>query len=127
MPVESLDHIDISVELQQSINADLATYFSIVPKSMSDEVLCFYIDKHKANNLKAIQDELEIVLNKKIILETTESHIIRKALSVYYRNNKRKSRSVSFTNSFLEELIFEAKDINASDIHIEVYELEQKR
>jgi len=120
--IESISHIDINVELQQSINAELANHFRIIPKSTSNEVLAFYIDAKNENNLKSIKDELELILNKTIDLETTASDVIRKSLSIYYRNNKRKTRSLSFTNNFLEELIFEAKDISASDIHIEVYE-----
>ncbi len=122
MSTERLDHITISIELQQSINADLANHFKIIPKSVSNDVLSFYIDNENNGNLKTIQDELELILNNKVILEETDTNAIRKALSIYYRNNNRKSRSISFTNSFLEELIFEARDISASDIHIEVYE-----
>jgi type IV pilus assembly protein PilB len=122
MSTTDVNHIDINVELQQSINSDLANHFKIVPKSVSDDSFSFYIDAENENNLKSIKDELELILNKKIELEVTPSDIVRKSLSIYYRNNKRKTRSISFSNNFLEELIFEAKDISASDIHIEVYE-----
>lgn len=122
MSTTSINHIDISVELQQSINSDLANHFKIVPKSISDDTFSFYTDSENESNLKSIKDELELILNKNIELELTSSDIIRKSLSIYYRNNRQKTRSVSFSNNFLEELIFEAKDISVSDIHIEVYE-----
>ncbi|MEO1032268.1 MAG: GspE/PulE family protein [Bacteroidota bacterium] len=122
MPTQPLDHIDINVELQQSINADLANHFKIIPKSISEGELSFFIDEESAGNLKGIQSELELILNKKVALELTNPLSVNKALSIYYRSNNQNTRSVSFSNNFLEELIFEARDISASDIHIEVYE-----
>ncbi|WP_422103858.1 GspE/PulE family protein [Winogradskyella sp.] len=122
MPTQHIDHIDINVELQQSINADLANHFKIIPKSISKDELTFYMDEEGAGNSKAIQSELELILNKKVVLELKDSLSVKKALSIYYRANNRNTRSVSFSNNFLEELIFEARDISASDIHIEVYE-----
>ena len=52
MSVESLNHIDISIELQQSINSDLANHFGIIPKTVSEDTLTFFIDADKAHDLQ---------------------------------------------------------------------------
>ncbi len=115
-------HIDLSISLQQTISPELANHFSIIPKKTTEEESTFYIDNKKHTDFQTISDELKLILNKKIHLESTESLIISKALSVYYRLNDSKPKLVSKGNDFLEDLIFEAKHINASDIHIEVYD-----
>lgn len=118
----SKNNINISVELQQSISADLANHFKVIPKSISESLYAFYFDNTNVTHIKDIENELNQVLDKDIELFPVESEIITKALSVYYRSASNGSRSKASSNDFLESLIFEAKSINASDIHIEVYE-----
>ncbi|WP_452602788.1 GspE/PulE family protein [Pontimicrobium sp. MEBiC06410] len=118
----NIQGLSLSVDLKQSISAEIANYFSIIPKALEDKTISFYIDEEKANQLTSIKDELKLILDKAIILETINTSLIRKALSTYYRTNEDKPKIVSYGNDFLEELIFEAKHINASDIHIEIYE-----
>ncbi|PKP11180.1 MAG: type II/IV secretion system protein [Bacteroidetes bacterium HGW-Bacteroidetes-3] len=117
-----INHINLSVDLQQSINSDIANYFLIVPKKITDSESSFFIDITKTLEINIIQEELKLILNKKIILEPIESSIIKKALSIYYRKNDSVHKQIPYGNDFLENLIFDAKHINASDIHIEIYE-----
>ncbi len=126
MSINNLEYIDLSVELCQSINSDIANHFSIIPKKITDSEYDFFIDINKEDELNSIKEELKLILNKKIELELIEASIIKKTLSIYYRKNEVKSKLVSYKNDFLEELIFEAKHINASDIHIEIYEEEAR-
>ena len=116
-------HINLTVELQQTINSDLASHYKIIPKENSETLFTFFIDDTQSNS-DAIQRELEMILDKKIRLEPLASSVIKKALSVYYRKNRGSSKVLTkgADSDFLEQLIFEAKNINASDIHIEVYE-----
>ena len=121
--MHTLTHIELTIPLQQAINSEIANHFSVVPKDVSEHGLSFYFDNNRASELDVIQEELGLILNKEISLELTNSDAIHKALSTYYRLNTTSSKiQVSYSNSFLEELIFEAKNIEASDIHIEVYE-----
>ncbi|MEW4923119.1 GspE/PulE family protein [Algibacter sp. 2305UL17-15] len=122
MNVTNLKHIDLSVDLQQSISSDIANHFSIVPKTVDNTENTYYIDRSKVSDQIAIKEELKLIFNKNIALELIDSSIIKKTLSIYYRKHDDKPKLVSYGNDFLEDLIFEAKNINASDIHIEIYE-----
>ncbi|WP_346882339.1 GspE/PulE family protein [uncultured Algibacter sp.] len=122
MAIAKLNHIDLNIELQQSISSDIANHFLIIPKAISDDAYTFLIDNKKEPDLKAVREELKLIFNKNIVLELTESATIKKTLAIYYRRNDDIPKAVSYGNDFLEELIFEAKNINASDIHIEIYE-----
>ena len=122
MNISNLKHIDLTVELQQSISSDIANHFLIIPKEINNNAHVFFIDEVKTQEQQAIKEELKLIFNKRIVLELIDSSTIKKALSVYYRKNDEKPKLVSYGNDFLEDLIFEAKNINASDIHIEIYE-----
>jgi len=121
-----MDWINITTELKQVITADQAWHYSIIPKS-NGEALSFFIDKEK--NAEEVKDELELLLGKKIKLEKAASDIIRKTLGKYYQRNGQSHKNTSgkevqLTNQsedFLYNLINEANDIQASDIHIENY------
>lgn len=115
-------HIELSTELQQSISSDLANHFAIVPKRMDGESAIFYFDVSRASEKKAVEEELRLILNKSIRLQTVEADMLRKALSIYYRKNDSRPDYVSKGQDFLEDLIFESKNLEASDIHVEVYE-----
>ncbi len=122
MSIADLKHIDISVELQQTISSDIANHFLIIPKTINDSESVFFIDETNKDNADAIKDELQLIFNKQISFEFTDTSIVKKALAVYYRKQGDKPKQVSYGNDFLEDLIFEAKNIDASDIHIEIYE-----
>ncbi len=122
MEVTRDNQIKLSVDLQQVISSDLANHFLIIPKSVSGNDFVFYIDKTQELDIDNIKAELKLLFNKNISLEVVESSIIGKALSIYYRKNDSQPKMVSYGNDFLDDLIFEAKQISASDIHIEIYE-----
>ncbi|TGV01060.1 GspE/PulE family protein [Flavivirga rizhaonensis] len=122
MDTAKIDQITLSINLQQAIGSEMANHFLIVPKSVSETEYVFYIDQTQELELPSIKEELKLLFNKQISLEIVDSSIIKKALSIYYRKNDSQPKLVSYGNDFLEDLIFEAKHINASDIHIEIYE-----
>ncbi|GGD07640.1 GspE/PulE family protein [Hyunsoonleella pacifica] len=122
MNIDNIKHISLSIDLQQAIDSDMANHFSIIPKDITNDTNVFYFDALKLSEKETIKEELKLIFNKAIILEDTDSSVIQRALSVYYRKNDEKPKLVSYGNDFLEDLIFEAKNINASDIHIEIYE-----
>ena len=125
----STDHnIQISIELQQLINADLAHHYGIIPKRNSQDIMELYIDEEKVNS--QIKEELELYLGKSLVFDEISSERLNKALFVYYRKNnsdQEPTQSISpVESSFLDTLIFEAKSIGSSDIHFEVYEEESR-
>ncbi|MDO6758571.1 GspE/PulE family protein [Tamlana sp. 2_MG-2023] len=119
--------IQVSVELQQLINTDLAHHYSVVPKEKIDGVLTLYADEKKWT--PNVKEELELYLGISIIFEKISTERLNKALFLYYRKNSEQSTvssNFSGQNNFLEDLIFEAKSIGSSDIHFEVYEDEAR-
>lgn len=121
--------IEIPVELQQVINADLAYHFEIVPKAITDESLEFYIGKGEITT-EALE-ELELYLGKEIAFTEVDKKVLVKALHAYYRRDDFKPKAsadltVSSEKGFLEDIIHEAKAIGSSDIHFEVYEEEAR-
>ena len=70
--------IEIPVELQQVINADLAYHFEIVPKAITDESLEFYIGKGEITT-EALE-ELELYLGKEIAFTEVDKKVLVKAL-----------------------------------------------
>ena len=118
----NIQSISLSVALQQSISSEIANHFSVIPKEIEDGTCTFFIDEGSSSQINSIKEELKLILDKTIVLEPVASPLIRQALATYYRTNDSKPKLVSYGNDFLEELIYEAKHINASDIHIEIYE-----
>jgi general secretion pathway protein E/type IV pilus assembly protein PilB len=108
------------------ITAHQAWHYNIIPKEQqSKDLLEFYISDKIDDN---IIYELEILFQKKILLEKKTEEVIQKTLSKYYRNNSNttSTKQVNIgsikSEDFLQVLISEAKSLGSSDIHIEVYE-----
>lgn len=117
--------LEINKDLQQIISSNQAWHYSIIPKSLNNEGLEFYIDGTKA--IGEISDELEVLFGKKITLVPSDSEIIQKTLSVLYRKGKERHSNFNTSSNyksddFLLNLISEANSLGSSDIHIETYE-----
>lgn len=122
-----MDHFPLTTELQQKLTTEQAWHYRVVPKSAYDDTLELYMDELGYN--VGLQEELEVLLGKKISIEKAASAVIHKTLSKYYLRNDRtasakKTFSVTSKKSedFLPLLIAEAKQLGSSDIHIECYE-----
>lgn len=124
--MEHNDYIVLSPDLQQVISTSQAWHYGIVPHFKSDDSIELYVDDSK--NILDLQDELEVLLGKKIKLESKPSDIVQKTLGIYYRKSKTNGNGngKSLTNyksdDFLYNLISEANSLGSSDIHIETYE-----
>ena len=123
--MEAIDHIALTTELKQALTTEQAWHYRIVPKAQTPKVLECYIDE-KITDLR-IQNELEIVLGKPVVLHPLSSRIIEQTLNRFYlRNNNGAHKSVSSVNLHSDEMIIqlisEAKNLGSSDIHIETYE-----
>lgn len=121
------DHIPLAIDLQQQLTTDQAWHYFVVPKTSHNGTLELYIDETNYKN--GVEEELEVLLGKHIVLEKASSEIVRKTLSKYYLRNggnspagKVQSLSARQGEDFLPSLISEAKQLGSSDIHIECYE-----
>ncbi|SEK30019.1 type IV pilus assembly protein PilB [Aquimarina amphilecti] len=130
--MDIVKEIILSTEEQQIISSDLAHNYQIVPKEDTANLISFFISESASK--ETVKDELELILGKSIKLYTVSIDIINRALILYYRKGKRdtgqdNSNTEKFkfaSQDFLEELIFEAKDIGSSDIHFEVFKDEAR-
>lgn len=126
MSTEQLGHFEVPVSVQQVISAGQAWHYGIVPASVSDKEMQFYISEEK--ELISTADELEMLFGKSVSLIPSSPSLINKTLSMYYRRNEHRHAgstlkiSASFSDDFLINLIVEAHSSGSSDIHIEVYE-----
>ncbi|MGL4595960.1 MAG: GspE/PulE family protein, partial [Bacteroidia bacterium] len=122
--------IPLTVDLQQILTTDQAWHYAVVPKHTTANQIELYVDEK--NWTSHLQDELELLLGKTILLEKTPSAIVQKTLAKYYlrnntshrsgENNAAKSLSAKQGDDFLPLLIAEAKRLGSSDIHVETYE-----
>jgi type IV pilus assembly protein PilB len=117
------NEITITTDLQQSIAADLAWNYKIIPKSVDVDNYVLYIDDQQDVDL--IVDELNIVFGHSVELIEVESSRITKALNQYYRKSDSAQESVyaadDYDQEYLRKLILEAKALGSSDIHVEIY------
>ncbi len=129
------NYIEITTEIMQSLTPEQAWHYLIVPKKVNEETLELY---HSFTDSSiSIEEELEILFGKKIILHRIAEEILRRTLSKYYLRKTNytgnqsviKGKNIDFdlkTNDFLFDLLNEASDLRCSDIHIEAYEEESR-
>jgi len=119
----SLEHLNIDIDRLESISSEMAHHYQIVPKKDNIDTI-FYISKLKNNNVNI--EELELFLGKHIVFDPIESTTLQKLLDHFYKKTLKSSIQQASVNvndeHFLERLINEAKQIDSSDIHFEVYE-----
>ena len=119
-----MSEIIVTNEILHAISADLANYYKVIPKETSGDTVTFYcLEK---NNTEDIKEEIELLVGKNVVLETTSESFISKALSLYYRKERvetSESKNINIDRGdFLETLLSEAKNLKSSDIHCEIYE-----
>jgi type IV pilus assembly protein PilB len=112
---------NIETSLAQLISSDIAFEYRIIPISKSKKETLFKTD---SQHIDALKQELEIVLGFTIRLEKEITTNIDQYLLVNYRKREVNSAisSLNFSDDFLMNLLFEAKEIGSSDIHFEAFE-----
>lgn len=120
--IESID-----TKLRQLLSPALAKEYNIIPANSNDLEIAFYIDEENLQD--DIEQELELIFSKKINLIPLPSEEILEALNKYYYSEPTKSEYKAIKpggvkEDLLHQLIREAKDVNASDIHLEALETE---
>lgn len=105
------------------LSPEQAWHYKIIPKSMNEKEIIFF----SISQDQALKDELEILLGKDVSLELLTRDSIEQNLSTYYRVNEKKAVQKSAyidqkAEDILPLLISQARSLNSSDIHIEIYE-----
>ncbi|PQJ80290.1 GspE/PulE family protein [Polaribacter porphyrae] len=115
------NQFEIATNLLQLISSEDAYQYRIVPVKETADTWVFKTD---ATNQKTLSQELSIVFGKTIELEPEASNVIQKYLENNYRRRTKTNQQKSLTHSedFLLNIIFEAKEIGSSDIHFEIFE-----
>ncbi|WP_035845694.1 GspE/PulE family protein [Crocinitomix catalasitica] len=116
---------EISTELQQLINAELAWSYGVIPASVTAKTLTLYTSE--TTIVDNIKDDLEIIIGKRVEFEFVSNEIFRKSLGTIYRKSgQQKSNNASEfeggKDDFLLHVIYEARELGSSDVHIEIYE-----
>lgn len=112
---------EISTEIIQSINAEIAHSYRVIPINDGNT---FLTDNSKQNSL---QQELQIILGKKVFLEKEESETINILLQRNYRKREvTGSTTLQYSEDFLLNTIHEAKELGSSDIHFEAFEKQNR-
>lgn len=114
--------MNIPKHIIESINAQDAWYYRVVPSKIDNNVLTLFAD----TTLIQIE-ELELQYNYSINIELVDKNILNDLLNLYYPSLQKDTRikSLAYTGNadqFLNTLISEARILGSSDIHIEIYE-----
>lgn len=115
----------IDRKILQSVTAQQAWHYSVIPFKQLGVNWSFYIDSTK--NDANYQQELELLFGKTITLHPVESKMMHRALSECYRAPKNGHTQISkaetdTASDFLVQLISESQQLDSSDIHLEPYE-----
>lgn len=115
----------LSAEIQQLISTKLAWKYGVIPFEKEGKSVKFLISNINPN--QEVVDELEIMTGYNVELEAIDDELLSKALGKYYRKSgESKAQALSLSkeqaSDFLLKIIYEAKSLGSSDIHIEKYD-----
>ncbi len=123
--MKSEEHI-FTTEILQILKPEQAWYYLAIPKERNNSTVEFFISKNSSKT--DAKNELEMILDKSVVLHEEEDSVIQKLLSKHYRKaNQVNLETVQKvfnlkSTEFLKTLVSEAKNLGSSDIHIESYE-----
>ncbi|PRD44968.1 GspE/PulE family protein [Sphingobacterium haloxyli] len=120
-PIQLPHTIDETVV--KALPRSLARHYRIIAVQKEGDSLLLLTDQE----FSQLEDELRMVLEFPFRLVRAEEHDIEHLLQRYYydaadTDSERKIQSLAFDNNFLDSLIWEAKQLKSSDIHIESFE-----
>lgn len=124
--MDIFESIQLSAKEIQRLTPDQAWHYHILPVPAGySEPGDFFISDQK-NGLQTHED-LEIIFGATQQLLALEHEAVLKLLAKYYRKEHQtgSTNTLSYDSSsddFLKKLIVEAKQIQSSDIHLEIYE-----
>lgn len=112
----------VKTELLHLLTPDLAHSYKVIPKGLAHGVL----DLHIAEDVQmaSVADDLELFLGAKVQLFPLAPALVERELFKHYRRDANLSAAKSFSlsnDSYLDELVGEARALKVSDIHFEIY------
>ncbi|MCL4131690.1 UNVERIFIED_CONTAM: hypothetical protein GTU68_036787 [Idotea baltica] len=112
---------DIATELAQLISSEQAYQYRIIPVEKKEHQWVFKTD---STSISELTQELSIVLGQDVNLEKESTSNIQKYLETNYRKRtlNKGQKNLTFSEDFLLNIIYEAKEIGSSDIHFEIFE-----
>lgn len=115
----------LNTDLLPSVSRDLAWHYRIIPFSSENDRMSLLISESR--HKPYVQNEIEVILNRKIELISEPDGVIEEILSRYYRkSNEQKfdAHVVRDHSGFINDLVHEAMDLKSSDIHLEINDTE---
>ena len=117
-------NFQIETSLQQLLSPQQAHTYQIIPIKQENNEITF---KTANSNNSNLQQELQIVLGKRVHLIKDTEENLQQYLTLNYRLNKSsESKSLNYSDDFLLKIILEAKNVGSSDIHFEIFEFSGK-
>lgn len=115
----------IETRILQLISSEQAYHYRIIPFKESEGKIYLKTDQ---KDRQALALELQIMLGRSVVLESEEPNVIDDYLLKNYRKRERSttSSSLSYSEDFLLNIIYEAKEIGSSDIHFEAFEKQHR-
>ncbi|MFY0602965.1 MAG: type II/IV secretion system protein [Flavobacteriaceae bacterium] len=115
----------IETHILQLISSEQAYHYRVVPFKESEGKVYLKTDQ---DNLEQLTIELQIMLGKTVVLESEITKNIENYLQNNYRKRSREaaSTSLNYSEDFLLNMIYEAKEIGSSDIHFEAFEKQHR-
>lgn len=116
-----------TTEVQQVLSAEIAWQYMVLPAEVSVDSIALFADQSQHHS--GIEEELELLLGKQVLLRDASAEFIRMNLSKFYMRKNRTARSEADStvitakqgDDFLPMLIAEARQLGSSDIHIETF------
>lgn len=119
--VNNEGYLDLDMVLRQVITPQMAHFFKIIPASSKEDKYQFYISDEESSKISSIHNELNLLLNRETSFIPVEHTVLMKSLSVHYRVSKDVKAKRHQSGDNLDKLISNARDLGASDIHVEIY------
>ncbi len=113
------NNFKIPNHLQQFLSLDQVYHYRIIPYKEEGDVLFLFTDRE---DIGSLAKELEIILGKPVHLSIKTSTIIQQYLDENYGVDARNYKAINYSSDFLLKIIYEAKQLGSSDIHIEIFE-----
>ncbi|WP_437921180.1 GspE/PulE family protein [Sphingobacterium sp. LRF_L2] len=122
MTIKSLSYT-VDEQVIKQLPRQLARHYRIIAVDRQNEIVTLLTDQ----DTSSLEDELAMVLGFSFNLISVETEEVDHLLQRYYFEdhnaaNDRPLQQLTFDNNFLDNLIWEAKQLKSSDIHIESFE-----
>lgn len=121
--MKETEEMTIATELLHELTTEQAWYYRVFPFAELNGTLQLYSDEDP----DGLQDELEILLGRQVVLELQPAAVLSRLLNQYYLRDNAITGTENLSHEpssddFLQKLISEARKLKSSDIHIETYE-----